>query len=164
MFSLWNGPVMNRNTIEFVTTSEEVIALEDFLWQILWRPLDLPRDIRQHFKVDGKETELICKDGDLIVGGLVAVWTGENEVELLHIAVRPESQKKGIGQYLVEALIEIVESRRCARIYTIARNTSSGFFQRLGFKKIPGVVPEHQAFKKYGITFELMERIAEPGA
>ena len=148
--------------IQVVTSQDAAKELDGLLWRILWKPIGLPRDVRQQFRVAGEQLELVARARGQIIGGLVVVWTGKDEVELCHLAVSPNDQNQGIGRRLVTALIEMVAIRGCRRIHTIARNTSSGFFQRLGFRKAPGAAPEHPVFKKHGILFELMERDVEP--
>jgi len=118
--------------------------------------MDIP--IRQSFRIDGESIELIVKIGGRVVGGLVAVWTGKNEMELRHLAVAADSQKKRLGQSLVIRLQEIAVLRGCRRIHTIARNTSVAFFRNLGFTVVPGVPPTHPIFQRHGITFALMAK------
>jgi N-acetylglutamate synthase-like GNAT family acetyltransferase len=153
---------MNQIITEIVATQNDADEMDNLLWQILWEPLGLPRDIRQKLSVDGEQLELATKDNGRIVGGLVAVWTNKSEAELRHLAVTPDAQNRGIGRRLVAALLEIILPRGCRRIHTISRNTSTGFFKKLGFTQASGKAPEHAAFKNYGVTFELLERNIEP--
>jgi N-acetylglutamate synthase-like GNAT family acetyltransferase len=153
---------MNMATIETVATTTDVAELDELLWHILWQPLGLLRGVRHAFSVDGEELELVAKENGRIVGGLVAVWTADAEVELRHLAVASNAQRHGNGRSLVAELVRIVASRKCRRIHTIARNTSADFFRQLGFRAAQGKAPDHPAFMKQGITFELMERIVEP--
>ena len=148
-------------TIETVATAADAAELDELLWQVLWRPLGLPRDARHAFCADGEALELVANENGRIVGGLVAVWTANAEVELRHLAVAPNAQRHGNGRSLVAELVRIAASRGCRRIHTIARNSSAGFFRRLGFRTAPGKAPEHPVFTKQGITFELMERLVE---
>lgn len=155
---------MSEVTIEPAASLKDEDELDELLWRILWQPLGLPRKVRKGFKVDGESLELVAKENGRITGGVVAVWTGDTEVELRHLAVVPEAQNKGAGRRLVESMVEIVRPKGCRRIHTIARNTSVGFFRNLGFRTAPGTAPEHTVFKKHGIIFELMDRIVEsPG-
>jgi N-acetylglutamate synthase-like GNAT family acetyltransferase len=153
---------MNAPTIQITASSEDRKELDELLWRVLWKPLGLPRNARHEFKTGGESLELVAKANGQIIGGLVAVWTRDAEVELRHLAVKPDSQNEGTGQQLVANLFEIVRPRGCRRIHTIARNTSTGFFRKLGFRTAAGTTPEHPGFKKHGIVFELMERIFEP--
>lgn len=152
---------MNTATIETDISPTDAKELDDLLWKVLWKPLGLPRDIRNQFRVNGEHLELVAKDKGQIVGGLVAVWNSNTEVELRHLAVIPDAQNKGTGQQLISGLVKVVTPRGCRRIRTIARNTSVDFFRKAGFRKMPGIAPEHPDFKKYGIVFELMEKTIE---
>jgi N-acetylglutamate synthase-like GNAT family acetyltransferase len=153
---------MSEVTIEPAASLKDEDELDELLWRILWHPLGLARRVRQGFKVDGESLELVAKENGRITGGVVAVWTGDTEVELRHLAVVQEAQNQGVGRRLVESMIEIVRPKGCRRIHTIARNTSVGFFRNVGFRTAPGAAPEHTVFKKHGIVFELMDRIVEP--
>lgn len=146
--------------VEASTTSADIARVEAQLWRILWLPLGLPPDVRRRFGIDGEELVLAAREQGRLVGGLVAVRTGESGVvELRHLAVAADAQGKGIGRSLVTELSRIVASRKGRRIHTIARSTSAGFFRRLGFRTEPGQAPEHPVFLAHGITFVLMEKI-----
>ena len=150
-------------TVETVNTTADAADLDELLWRILWQPLGFPRDVRSKFTTDGEKLEVAAKKNGEIVGGLVAVWTTGKEIELRHLAVASNAQGKGVGRRLVTELSRIATSKKCYRIYTIARKTSVGFFHELGFRSAPGQAPEHPIFLKHGITFELMEKIVEQG-
>ncbi len=153
---------MSEVTIEPVASPKDADELDELFWRILWQPLGLPRNVRQGFKVDGESLELVAKEDGRVIGGVVAIWTGDTEVELRHLAVGPEVQNQGTGRRLIESVVEIVRPKGCQRVHTIARNTSVGFFRNLGFRTASGSIPEHPAFKKHGIVFELMDRIVKP--
>lgn len=146
-------------TVECLEDSER---LDELLWQVLWRPLGLPRNIRSSFRLDGESIELVAKDEERITGGLVAVWTRDTEVELRHLAVAPGNHNRGTGRLLVERLVDMVRRKGCRRVHTIARHTSSAFFRKLGFCTAPGIPPDHPHFRRHGIVFELMEKHIEP--
>lgn len=152
---------MNMATVEPVTTAGDAEEMDELLWRVLWQPLGLPFDIRGQFNIDGEKIELSAKENGQIVGGLVAVWTADNEIELRHLAVSSSTQRKGIGRCLVTELYHIASVKMCHRIHTIARNTSVGFFREVGFRTTPGRKPEHPVFLAHGITFDLLERIVE---
>ena len=154
---------MDAITIKIVSTPADAANLDDLLWRILWQPLSLPRNVRQSFRIGGGEQlELVAKANGRIVGGLVAFWTSDFEVELRHLAVSDDAQNQGTGRRLVTALFQLVASKGCCRIHTTARSTSARFFRELGFRPAPGAAPQHPTFKKHGIVFELMDRIVEP--
>ncbi len=149
------------NKPEVVKSAQDSAELDELLWRVLWQPIGLPRDVRNNFSIDGEKIELVVKEGGRIAGGLVAVWTSENEIELRHLAVNPDYQRKGFGHSLVAGLFSVASAKPFHRVHTIARNTSVGFFHKLGFQRAPGTPPEHPVFIKHGITFELMEKIVE---
>ncbi|HSW40705.1 MAG TPA: GNAT family N-acetyltransferase, partial [Acidobacteriota bacterium] len=128
--------------ISRVKTLKEAQDLDQLFWKVLWEPFGLPVSIRESFKVDGEEIELIAKNAvDKIVGGLVAFRTGEDEIEIRHLAVHPKTWRQGVGRKLVDAVYDIAAENNCRRIHTISRNTSSGFFRKTGFTTAPGIPP-----------------------
>lgn len=149
---------MDKLTIAIVNSSTESMELDHLLWEVLWKPLGLSRDFRSSLKRDGECLELVVKADGRIVGGLVANWIGDSEVEIRHIALRPEVQNQGMGRRLVMCLLSTVSGQGCVRVRTVARSTSAGFFRKLGFTISSGEPPEHPDFEKHGITFVLMER------
>ncbi len=155
---------MKGVTIEYAVSPRDTEDLDALLWRVLWEPLGLPRNVRQGFAIDGESLELVARENGRVIGGTVAVWTGDNEVEVRHLVVEPGAQNRGIGRRLVESVMDTTGPKGCRRVHTIARNTSIGFFKNIGFKTLPDTAPEHPAFKQYGIFFVLMDRIVEaPG-
>jgi GNAT superfamily N-acetyltransferase len=155
---------MDRLTIAFVSSKTESMELDHLLWEVLWKPLGLPRGFRGSLKLGGECLELVVKADRRVVGGLVANWIDDSGVEIRHIALEPEVQNQGIGLRLVTSLISTVSGQGCFRIQTVARSTSVGFFRKLGFTASPSKPPEHSDFKKHGITFVMMERdVEQPG-
>ena len=51
--------------------SEELDLL---LWEILRKPLSLPKNIRDKFKLTGETIELVAKWDEILVGSLVVNW------------------------------------------------------------------------------------------
>ena len=152
---------MNTLLIQVASNPADVSGMDELLWRVLWQPIGLPRQVRRRFLVAGEQIELVAKQDDRLVGGLVAAKTADAEIELRHLAVSASERGRGIGRRLVEALIREAASRGCNRVHTIARNYSAGFFRKLGFRPAAGVAPEHPAFARHGITFELMEMMIE---
>jgi GNAT superfamily N-acetyltransferase len=140
-----------------VTEQAEAATLDHLLWRVLWQPIGLPRDIRQRFKVDGEAIELAVRRRGRMVGGLSAAWHNPHLVELRHLAVHPGAQGQGLGRRLVETLCSQVAGRGARLVRTIARNTSTDFFRRLGFRPAPGVPPSPPVFLIHGITFHNLE-------
>ena len=146
------GIVMN---VKHANTDKEINELDQLLWEVLWKPLNLPRHIRKSFKLNNPEINLIAIDNSVTIGALVANWLSENELEIRHIAVRPDCQRRLVGKQLVEELIKLVQKKAPLQIQTYARNTSVDFFKKLGFKP-RGHNLEHNDFIKHGIKFQQM--------
>ncbi|MGQ9663574.1 MAG: GNAT family N-acetyltransferase [Kiritimatiellia bacterium] len=118
--------------------------------------------MRRELFVAGKEIESVAKLNGQIIRGLVAVWKSDAELELRHLAVASNAQRKGIGQTLMAELLRIDSSKNCHTICTIARNASPDFFRKMGFQTAKQQTPEHLVFQKHGITFEALEITVEP--
>ncbi len=149
---------MSEITIRKAKTPADASDLDTLLWDILWKPLGLSHDARKGFSIKGEQVELVALLDGNIAGGLVAVWTDKEAVEIRHIAISVENQGRGIGKKLVTFLIVELSFKGCRSLHTFARNSSISFFEKLGFQITPGNAPDHPAFKKHNITFHLMER------
>ena len=159
--SFLSGENKNMIDIKNVTKSAAAEKLDELFWAVLWQPLGLPRNVRHSFRLEGEEFELMAEENGQVVGGLAAVWTGDTELELRHLAVAALAQNRGVGCRLVTELCRIAADKKCQRIHTLARNTSAGFFRKLGFRTASGAAPEHPIFMKHDITFEPMEKIVK---
>lgn len=141
--------------IKRAVSVKEQYELDQLLWDVLWRPLNLRRDIRNSFELDKPQIDLVALEHDVVVGGLIANWLSGNEIEIRHIAVRPEYQRRSVGCLLVRELINLIQGGALLRIRTYARNTSIDFFVKLGFKP-EGHYLRHKDFIKHGIEFQQM--------
>ena len=142
--------------IKVAESDAEKRALDQLLWDVLWQPLKLPRNVRNAYGLGKPEIELIAVSRNKAIGGLVANQLSENRFEIRHLAVRPEYQRQSVGRLLIQELIKRLRTRSAVWLQTYARNTSTDFFSRLGFKQEGGLV-EHQDFTKHGIRFQRME-------
>ncbi|MFA5646551.1 MAG: GNAT family N-acetyltransferase [Candidatus Ratteibacteria bacterium] len=145
-------------TISQADPTQELKDLDTLLWQVLWKPLSLPRNIGEEFRLTRDSIQFIAKQEKKLIGGLVAYYISLKEIEIRHIAVLPKFQRKGTGNELVHTLLSFASKKECTRVYTIARNTSVDFFSKLGFKINPQQKPpDHPSFIQQGITFYYME-------
>ncbi len=138
-------------------TPNDSDEVDELLWKVLWNPIDLPKDIRNEFKLDGEEITLAAKDSEQIIGIIVANKINHSEYEIRHIAVNPKYQKCGIGKKLIYALENILNKMEVDTVQTIARNSSQSFFETIGFVKMRDyrALPK---FLKFGISFVLMKK------
>lgn len=149
---------MADTEIRPVADEAESLEPNELLWEVLWKPISLPRNIRESLKLEDESLQLIALGNSGILGGLVANWLSATEVELRHIAVQPECRGRGIGSLLVRELFSMLEGTRCTVVRTISRNTSVEFFSKLGFAPVPNRHMEYPHFSKYGITFQEMRK------
>jgi len=141
--------------IKPVTTKEEQDELDQLLWDVLWKPLSFPRNIRESFNLDKPQIDLIAVDNDIAIGCLMANWLSENEIEIRHVAILPGFQGNSVGTLLVEELFRQIREKAPLTIQTHARSTSIGFFETLGFKPV-GERIELTEFMKHGIWIQRM--------
>jgi N-acetylglutamate synthase-like GNAT family acetyltransferase len=146
--------------IKQAATQKEKKDLDRLLWTVLWKPLKLPRHIRDSFKLETPQIELIAMDDKVMAGVLVANWLSEKEIEIRHIAVKEEYQNASIGTGLVKALFDLLKEKAPVQVQTIARNTSSGFFTKLGFKAV-GNRFNHPKFREEGIWLQQMNVVVK---
>ena len=140
---------------------KERSELDELLWDVLWKPLGLPRQARESMKLDRPQIELIATEDGAVIGGLIANMLSQSTIEIRHIAVRPDRQGRSIGRRLVDELPGLIPGDAPAEFQTYARNTSVGFFARLGFSP-RGDPLEHEDFAKHGIRFQQMHRRVGP--
>ena len=139
---------MDSVTIRNIQGRRESEQLDCLLWEVLWEPLGLPRNVRESFRLHGQSIEIGAWWESELIGALVATWTSATTVELRHLAVR--TQRQGVGGQLIKHLIA---TAGCSEIATCARNTSLPFFTAMGFVPVSDEVLEHPAFSPFGISF-----------
>lgn len=123
------------------------------LWEVLWRPVGLARDIRESFKLPGREIVLVAVDSRGVVGAIVGQPVADREMEIRHLAVAEDCQRKGVGSALVARLLDRCRESGVRTVCTHARNTSQAFFERQGFAAVPGETLTHPDFARHGISF-----------
>ena len=144
--------------IKIAETQDEKDQLDELLWVVLWKPLNLSREIRSDVALAGETIELIAIDNKKTVGGLVAYQIVENEFEIRHLAVEKGHQRKSIGTNLISRLFELNQKDCRIKIQAYVRNESYPFFVKQGFVPVNDEWLEHPDFIKYGIRFMLVEK------
>ena len=98
----------------------------------------------ENFIRSGECLSLAHESGRRITGFIVARRLGE-EAEVLNLAVRPETRKKGMGGVLLQAAVEELRHRGVTRIYLEVRGSNTqakSFYQNHGFA-VTGVRPKY---------------------
>lgn len=111
-------------TITIEPTQQESARLDTLLWEVLWKPLNLPPSFRESVAVKGKQYEHIALQDKEVVGGFGAIHTPGTGCEIRHIAVVPRFRNLGCGTMLLRSILESAEDGGVYRIHTIARMAS----------------------------------------
>jgi len=78
---------------------------------------------------------LVCWQDEDIAGFISGRRVGD-EGEILNLAVKPEMRRKGIGQALVEALLEIFAKDRVVQVFLEVRESNTAaiaFYEKMNF-------------------------------
>jgi ribosomal-protein-alanine N-acetyltransferase len=79
------------------------------------------------------------------VSGYICFWLLESEIQLINIAVRPESRRNHLGQFLLARMIEEGLSKGVNNIWLEVRRSNSAarnLYSRMGFLEI-GIRPKY---------------------
>ena len=159
---LYIGPMNPNPAIRVREAADGDLPQADrLLWDVLWRPVGLARDIRERFKLPGRETVFVAVDARGVVGAIVGQAVSDREMEIRHLAVAEDCQRKGVGSALVARLLDRCREMEVRTVCTHARNTSQAFFERQGFAAVPGEIFTHPDFARHGISFLKMRRTLE---
>ena len=102
--------------------------------EMLARPLsEMYENIRDYF---------VIREGELIVAcaALHVMW--EDLAEIKSLAVAEESQRKGIGEQLVDACLE--EAKRLGMPTVFCLTYKPAFFEKFGFKQVDRMELPHK--------------------
>ena len=146
---------MDEIKIRLAETTGEKAQLDTLLWEVLWQPLDMPRDTRESFRMDCPETEFIAVADGVVVGGLVVFRIGKERSDIRQLAISSEFQRQGIGCRLMDALVTSVRMESPVIVEVIARSPSIGFYEKQGFTAT-GFCPEHPDFTRNGLSLHEM--------
>lgn len=142
--------------LQTVCSTEQARELDALLWEVLWRPIGLPRDFRKLISAGLVETELVALDGGAVVAGAVLAHY-DDRMEIRHLAVSQPYQRQGLGRRLVQLAVDLAPEGQ--PVETWARNTSLGFFDKLGFSVGEDAWREAEVFCDHDIRFRRMRRL-----
>ena len=104
-----------------------------------WSRSSLTEVFEQHSKY-----LLICWEGKHIAG-FISGRAVTDEAEILNLAVKPVSRRRGVGEALVQALLELFGREGAAQVFLEVRESNAAaitFYERLGLCQI-GRRPEY---------------------
>lgn len=126
---------MTPNTIELkkIEYIKEAQVLFELEKKAFFRDFDLPsRNVEEQIDYL-KESEVFALYENGVVVGFFAYRQGENDVELLVIAVDPQKQGNGYGKMLIAKLLELTKNRT-VRLVTHPKNSGAiRFYLKSGF-------------------------------
>ncbi|MFC1978477.1 GNAT family N-acetyltransferase [Chloroflexota bacterium] len=141
--------------IRQASTEKDYAELDQFLWEVLWKPFGFDRDVRKEFKLDVPQIDLMAFNDGVLVGALVAYYVVDTEVEIRHMAVKSDVQGSAVGRRLVDSLTSLLSSKPVTKLNVYARSTSEGFYAKCEFMPV-GERFEYHLFSKNGIDIQPM--------
>jgi tRNA threonylcarbamoyladenosine biosynthesis protein TsaB len=88
--------------------------------------------------VGGRSDFFVMQQGEEIIGFVSGRPMGE-EGEILNLAMKPKSRKRGIGKTLVQQLLQVFAQKGVLKVFLEVRKSNSGaiaFYERLGFRQV----------------------------
>ncbi|MDI6643444.1 MAG: GNAT family N-acetyltransferase [Methanobacteriaceae archaeon] len=125
---------------------------QELMYHVLWAPHGMSkvntREILEKDQINNNYYVAITNNPVDIIGCIVTREEGY-KLEIKHLAVKEQFQRKGIGKSLVNHVLKESPSKN---VKVIARNTSIIFWEKLGFNPC-GKWIKHPLFTKHGIVF-----------
>lgn len=102
---------------------------------VLRKPLGLELT-REELELERSDYHLVCEDDGELVGCLVLVPQGNDEIKMRQVAVSPQARGQGIGRALTQFAEEFARQRGFAMMTLHARATAVPFYERLGYERV----------------------------
>ncbi|MGC9516322.1 MAG: GNAT family N-acetyltransferase [Methanomicrobiales archaeon] len=126
---------------------------EDLLYNVLWAPYNISREkTREIFEITRPDNHffIAIKEADLDILGCIVINLESFNLEIKHLAVKTQFQGINVGKSLVNRVLNEIPDKIA---HVIARNTSSIFWEKLGFRSC-GEWIKHPLFIEHGIIFK----------
>jgi ribosomal protein S18 acetylase RimI-like enzyme len=109
--------------------------------EVLRRPLGLELT-DEELERERSDYHLVCEENGELVGCLVLVPQGSDEVKMRQVAVSPHARGRGVGRALTEFAEEFSRERGFTRLTLHARSTAVPFYEKLGYERTGGEFEE----------------------
>jgi ribosomal protein S18 acetylase RimI-like enzyme len=106
-----------------------------------WQPLDDCRDGLIQQLISGSHSFVVAEQGGLIVGMGRAISDGVSDAYIQDLTVSPACRKQGVGQRILQALLDRLHSDGIPWIGLIAEQGSCKLYQLAGFREMSGSIP-----------------------
>ena len=119
-------------------TEKEYKQYYHLRWKILRAPWNQPQgseidDIEEQcFHV--MATDINSENKTTVIGVARLQYNSDTEAQIRYMAVANEYERQGIGRQLINALEQHALDSSCKKIILHAREPSTGFYQRLGYR------------------------------
>ncbi len=126
-------------------TSSETLAIRH---TVLW-----PKETLDFCKVEGDKDALhygIKKDDKLVC--VASIFINDNSVRLRKFATLVEFQEQGIGSFLIEHILLVLQEKDIKTFWCDARQKASSLYEKFGMKK------KGEVFYKADIPYIVMEK------
>jgi len=123
----------------FPVYADEIIEIERASFPSPWSFNDFSAETEKSF------SHLWVLTADGRVSGYICYWVLEGEIQLLDIAVRPDSRRRRLGRFLLEKMIEEGLSKGVKNIWLEVRRSNSAarnLYSRMGFLET-GIRPKY---------------------
>jgi predicted GNAT family N-acyltransferase len=136
--------IIDHGTAEY----EQMIKLRD---EILRKPLGLSFS-REELDKEKNNLHIVAYEDEKMLGCCMLLEEDPQTVRLRQMAVRNDLQGKGVGKALMQFAENLARDRGYKRITMHARKHASGFYEKMGYKKIG------DEFKETTIPHVVMEK------
>jgi len=120
--------IIDHGTAEY----EQMVRLRD---EILRKPLGLSFS-REELEKEKNNLHIVAYEDERMLGCCMLIEEDPQTVRLRQMAVRNDLQGKGIGKALMQFAENLARDRGYKRITMHARKDASGFYEKMGYKKL----------------------------
>jgi predicted GNAT family N-acyltransferase len=111
---------------------DRMVKLRD---EILRKPLGLSFS-KEELEKEKNNLHIVAYEDDRMLGCCMLIEEDPQTVRLRQMAVRNDLQGKGIGKALMQFAENLARDRGYKRITMHARKDASGFYEKMGYKKM----------------------------
>jgi ribosomal protein S18 acetylase RimI-like enzyme len=126
--------------LRFIQDLQELAELFDQRWRVLRSPLGMAHGTEQDayeqasLHLIAVHHDPIALDANCPIVGSARLRQLSSDIgSIAYVAVLPEFQHQGIGTALIQCLVKIAQMKNLKQVRLMARTSTVGFYQRLGF-------------------------------
>ena len=106
-----------------------------------WQPSDDRSERLLSRLIAGSHCFVIATEGDRIVGMGRVISDGVSDAYIQDLTVHPDRRKQGIGQFILQTLLERLNTDGIRWIGLIAEPGSDNLYRRAGFREMAASIP-----------------------